>query len=60
MSAYDFKIFAMLKYAPRIDVVMVKIILTAIEIYLADELSHECLVTIRWCTRTNQGGYCDL
>ena len=50
----------MLKYAPLIGIAMVKIILVAIEIYLADELSYECLVAIRWCTRTNQGGYREL
>ena len=50
----------MLKYAPLIGIAMVKIILVAIEIYLADELSYECLVVIRWCTRTNQGGYREL
>ena len=50
----------MLKYAPLIGIAMVKIILVAIEIYLADELSYECLVAIRWCTRTNQAGYREL
>lgn len=50
----------MLKYAPLIGTAMVKIILVAIEIYLADELSYECLVAIRWCARTNQGGYREL
>ena len=53
-------LFAMLKYAPLIGIARVKVILVAIEIYLADELSYECLVAIRWCTHTNQGGYREL